>query len=244
MRTFIKRTSRWIGGLGLALLVAAGGCSRSAGSLDQMEERDPLLKRARERKNQQDVDGAIELFNKALERKPGLARAHLEVGHLYDSQKQDYLRALYHYQRYLELRPQTEKRPVVEDLIRHARVRFASTLPAQPSGAVEEIALLRQEIEALRARLGEAARAVPAAAASAPPSSAAGPSAASPRPPEPAPAQPPMSTYVVQPGDNLSRIAERMYGSSGRWADIYEANRGTLKSPESVRVGQTLVIPK
>ncbi|HOW97230.1 MAG TPA: LysM peptidoglycan-binding domain-containing protein [Kiritimatiellia bacterium] len=242
----MRKGMRWIGGLGLVLLMAAGGCSRSAGSLDQMEERDPLLKRARERKNQQDVDGAIELFNKALERKPNLARAHLEVGHLYDSQKQDYIRALYHYQRYLELRPQTEKRPVVEDLIRHARVRFASTLPAQPSGAIEEIALLRQEIEALRARLGEAAKAVPAAAAAA--TAAAAPAAAqvagAPRPPEPAPAQPPMSTYIVQPGDNLSRIAERMYGNSGRWSDIYEANRSTLKSPESVRVGQTLVIPK
>ncbi|MBP7831295.1 MAG: LysM peptidoglycan-binding domain-containing protein [Kiritimatiellae bacterium] len=235
----MKQWKRWGGGLGLLLALAAAGCSRSAGTLDQIEERDPLIRRARERKNQQDVDGAIELFNKAIERKPTLARAHLEVGYLYDSQKQDYVRALYHYQRYLELRPQTEKRPVVEDLIRHARVRFATTLPAQPSGAIEEIAMLRKEVEALRARLGAAGPARPAAASTPAPAAASAPKA-----PEPAPAQPAVSTYVVQPGDNLSRIAEKMYGSSARWADIYEANRSALKSPESVRVGQTLIIPK
>ena len=227
--------------VGIGLAMGVGGCSRSAGSLDQMEERDPLLKRARERKNQQDVDGAIELFNKALDRKPTLARAHLEVGILYDSQKQDYLRALYHYQRYLELRPQTEKRPVVEDLIRHARVRFASSLPENPSGAIEEITLLRREVEALRTRLVATGQGTPqeSAAAAAPKASG-----GKPKPPEPVPAQSAMSTYVVQTGDNLSRIADKTYGDSSKWEKIYEANRNTLSSPQSIRVGQTLVIPR
>jgi LysM repeat protein len=231
--------------VGTVLAVVACGCSRSAGSLDQMEERDPWLRRARERKNQQDLDGAIELFNKALDRKPTLARAHLEVGILYDSQKQDYLRALYHYQRYLELRPQTEKRPVVEDLIRHARVRFATSLPAQPSGAIEEIAMLRREVEALRARLAEAGQSAPkkSSKTTAPSDTAAAPEG-KPKPPEPVPAQPPMSTYVVQTGDTLSRIAEQMYGDSSQWEKIYEANRNTLNSPQSIHVGQTLVIPR
>ncbi|MBU1693927.1 MAG: LysM peptidoglycan-binding domain-containing protein [Verrucomicrobia bacterium] len=231
--------------MGAVLAIVVGGCSRSAGSLDRIEERDPWLRRARERKNQQDLDGAIELFNKALERKPNLARAHLEVGILYDSQKQDYLRALYHYQRYLELRPQTEKRSVVEDLIRHARVRFATSLPAQPSGAIEEIVMLRREVEALRGRLAEGGKSAPKESSTT--AASFGVTAASdgrPKAPEPVPAQPSMSTYVVQAGDTLSRIAEQMYGNSSQWEKIYEANRNTLNSPQSIRVGQTLVIPR
>jgi hypothetical protein len=50
-------------------------------------------------------------------------------------------------------------------------------------------------------------------------------------------------TYVVRPGDTLAKIAIRFYGSSSRYMDIYEANRGSLSSPSSIRVGQTLVIP-
>lgn len=102
--------------------------------------------------------------------------------------------------------------------------------------------MLRREVEALRARLGTVGkgRDTPASTPAAPASAA----AAAPKAPEPEPAQPAVSTYVVQTGDNLSRIAEKMYGSSARWADIYEANRSALKSPESVRVGQTLIIPK
>jgi nucleoid-associated protein YgaU len=49
---------------------------------------------------------------------------------------------------------------------------------------------------------------------------------------------------VVQVGDTLSRIAEQMYGDSSQWEKIYEANRNTLNSPQSIHVGQTLVIPR
>ncbi len=51
-------------------------------------------------------------------------------------------------------------------------------------------------------------------------------------------------SYVVQPGDTLSSISKRYYGSVRRWKDIYKANRDRLASPESVRPGQTLRLPR
>lgn len=49
--------------------------------------------------------------------------------------------------------------------------------------------------------------------------------------------------YVVQKGDTLGSIARAQYGSI-RYADsIFEANRATLKSRNSIRVGQKLVLP-
>jgi nucleoid-associated protein YgaU len=52
-------------------------------------------------------------------------------------------------------------------------------------------------------------------------------------------------TYVVKSGDNLRRIAKRVYGrqSEHLYKRIYEANRNTLSDPSKVRPGQTLVIP-
>lgn len=231
-------------GLVLAGAVVAGGCSRSAASLDAREERDPVLKRAGALKTMNNMDGAIELYNKALERKPWLARAHLELGLLYDTEKQDYVRAIYHYQRYLELRPQTEKTKLIQDLIRQARLSFAASLPLQPSGAVQEIALLKREIAALKGELqsqGGAARPAKAGAvAAAPVKAAPGPL----QQPKPEPAQPAVQTYVVQAGDTLSSIASKVYKDPGKWKQIYDANRSTLSSPESARVGQTLIIPR
>jgi hypothetical protein len=50
-------------------------------------------------------------------------------------------------------------------------------------------------------------------------------------------------TYVVQPGDTLGAISRRFYGTSARYMEIYNANRDRLSSPNSVTVGQTLIIP-
>lgn len=50
-------------------------------------------------------------------------------------------------------------------------------------------------------------------------------------------------TYVVQPGDTLSKISIRFYGTSSRYMDIYNANTNILSSPANIAVGQELVIP-
>ena len=61
--------------------------------------------------------------------------------------------------------------------------------------------------------------------------------------PKPEPARPPVQTYVVQTHDTLSSIAGKVYNDTGKWKKIYEANRGVLPSSQSMRPGQTLIIP-
>ncbi len=225
-----------------ALAVSQTGCSGGTASRDNRDERDPYLKRALVRKNMDDIDGAIDLLNKALARKPDLARAHLELGLLYDTHKQDYIRAIYHYQRYLELRPQAEKRRLIEDLVRQARLSFAASLPNQPPGAIEQIAMLKREISALKGQLAVSQGAGGTAAANTAPAASTDVPALA--PPKPAPAQAAVRTYVVQSRDTLSSIAAKMYNDPGKWKTIFEANRNTLTSPQSVRPGQTLIIPR
>ena len=64
--------------------------------------------------------------------------------------------------------------------------------------------------------------------------------------PEPAPSAARVSagtTYVVQKGDTLEKIAKKFYGSTKKWHRIYKANQSVLKSPDRIRSGQKLTIP-
>ncbi len=49
--------------------------------------------------------------------------------------------------------------------------------------------------------------------------------------------------YTVQEGDNLWKIALKVYGRGWRWRRIYEANIDSLPDPQSIYVGQVLLIP-
>jgi endoglucanase len=53
----------------------------------------------------------------------------------------------------------------------------------------------------------------------------------------------PTRTYVVQPGDTLTRIAAKEYGDASTWRRIAEANAGQLPNVNELRPGQTLTIP-
>ena len=66
-----------------------------------------------------------------------------------------------------------------------------------------------------------------------------------PRKPAPAPA---VVRYIVCEGDSLAYIARKFYGpeqgnKKANVMKIFEANRGILKSPDEIDVGQELVIP-
>jgi nucleoid-associated protein YgaU len=50
-------------------------------------------------------------------------------------------------------------------------------------------------------------------------------------------------TYVVAPGDSLSKIAQREYGNANEWRRIYDANRDIIKNPDLIYPGQTLRLP-
>lgn len=49
--------------------------------------------------------------------------------------------------------------------------------------------------------------------------------------------------HVVADGESLWIISREFYGKGSRWAEIYEANRDVLASPDAVRAGMVLRIP-
>lgn len=50
--------------------------------------------------------------------------------------------------------------------------------------------------------------------------------------------------YTVGSGDSLGSLALRFYGDAGRAVAIFEANRNLLPTPNSLRVGQELLLPR
>lgn len=51
------------------------------------------------------------------------------------------------------------------------------------------------------------------------------------------------SSYTVRAGDCLWKISQKAYGTGTRWTVIYEANKGTIKEPNAIQIGQVLTIP-
>ena len=53
-------------------------------------------------------------------------------------------------------------------------------------------------------------------------------------------------TYVVQKGDSLWSIAKKpeVYGKATQWRRLFDANRDLLKSPDRLKAGMTLKIPR
>jgi len=49
---------------------------------------------------------------------------------------------------------------------------------------------------------------------------------------------------TIVPGNNLWRIAQRIYGEGLRYTVIYQANRGLIKDPDLIYPGQVFVLPK
>ncbi len=58
-----------------------------------------------------------------------------------------------------------------------------------------------------------------------------------------APAQAQQKTYTVAAGDSLSKIAKQFYGNANDYMKIFDANKDKLTDPNSIKVGQQLIIP-
>lgn len=52
------------------------------------------------------------------------------------------------------------------------------------------------------------------------------------------------STYTVLQGDNLSKIAKRLYGKASAWRKLFEANSDQIKDPDLIHPGQVLKVPE
>jgi hypothetical protein len=147
---------------GMALWLA--GCSENDRLSSATEQDDPgyregesLLKTGRKQE-------ALSAFLKVITKRGDDApESHLEVGLLYLQHINDPLSAIYHFRKYLALRPNSPQAPLVRQRIDAATREFARTLPAQPLESqlqrvdlVAALDRLKQENDSLKQQLADA----------------------------------------------------------------------------------------
>ena len=156
-------SARWLRPLlGFAALWL-GGCTdsdrvKTAAEVDEPAYREgqSLLKTGRRQE-------ALSAFLKVIDKRGNDApESHLEIGLLYAQHINDPLSAIYHFKKYLALRPNSPQAPLVRQRIDAATREFARTLPAQPlENQLQRVDLvaaldkLKQENEALKQELAD-----------------------------------------------------------------------------------------
>lgn len=233
----------------LCACVALAGCiPPSHSSLD--EQKDPDFIKGKARFQAMDYKGAIESYNRALRTNPDSASAHFELGVLYEQHEPDYAAAIYHFRRYLALRPGDELADLVKQRIDGCKtalakdVSFAEVSKELVDRSVqleednlrlkEQVQSLKREIASLHAQLGVAARSSQSAESGGRtargfdrPGDGGGRTAAT-----------SARIYVVQRGDTMYSVAKK-HGISQ--AALQAANP-TVR-PTKMQVGQKLKIP-
>lgn len=110
------------------------GCVPAASS--NAEENEAHFLKGKARVSGMDYRGAIESFEEALVVNPQSAAAHFELGWLFAEKEPDPATAIYHYQKYLQLRPSADNAEVIHDHILRLRQDLAKglmPLPGTPS---------------------------------------------------------------------------------------------------------------
>jgi len=228
--------------LGIALMAALlGACRRDVVAPEQSV----AYQQARRGADAGDWATAAGFYRQLLDEHPKFARGHLELALLCDERLNDPIAAIYHYRRYLELEPNSDKRRVVEDFIERAKLSLAAKLP-QP-GSVDGGELLRLQNQntalagenaALKSKLAEYEALLHAPAQPALTNAAV---TLVTNPPSSITVKP--RIHVVQKGDTLFSIATRYYGSPAGWQKIYQANQSVLPNKDQLKIGQQLTIP-
>lgn len=137
----------------VAVMLAWGaGCGSRTRVSDEEERDHPAMRKARGLEQAGDLDGAQRTYQSLLERDPPMARAHLALAFLRDKQRGQEVDAIYHFRRYLALRPETEKRGMIEDHIRQARLRYVASVYTNEAAVLGSVAALEKENASLRVR--------------------------------------------------------------------------------------------
>ena len=231
------------------LLIFLSSCEQDG--LIVKEENDSGFQRAISLLKVGNDEDALEEFLAVTRRTMHCPKSHLQVGMLFlnlESRK-DPVAAIYHFQRFLLLENNSKEAPKVRQLIVTAEREIIRELPGEPYADYLDSLDLREknnrlmsEVADLKARLG-----LPLTERDIRDNESPLPvrnSKVQQIKNEPSFVTPPRArTYVVQKGDSLYGISRKFYGDSSYIEQIFQANRNSLSSKDSLKLGQKLIIP-
>ncbi len=151
-----------------AVVLLGNGCNRGVGRRDLREQNNRLVLQAYENLDRGEYRAAGRLLREALDMNPTMARPHLDLAIIFHEHRRDYVRAIYHYQRYIELRPGTEKKAMIRERIEQARAALVvsyggealvppvlSETRTEPEGIAPDQEVLVRDLDAAQSALEE-----------------------------------------------------------------------------------------
>lgn len=151
-------------GCAIALALLAAGCGRrgTVQAIESAEAADTAMKAAMAAQAAGAFDQAYDLFKAVTISHATNALAHLQLGIVLQDSRKDPCTALSHFQTYLFLRPDAEKRDMVEERIRQAKLQIsleyrggveAVNIADERKQWQEQVAQLQGELAAMQKQL-------------------------------------------------------------------------------------------
>ncbi len=262
-------------------ILSAGGCDFGKEAVVK-ETNETHFVRGQDELRRGNVSEAMSAFLKVVEKRKDAPESHFELGRIYLDNMNDPIQAIYHFKKFLELKPNSQVSPMVRQMIDTAQKKFAASMPESPfennvrrmeleellrkvqkenlelkqklDAAIRQVDALkstqRVSVSPTRLESEQRARQVESRAVS---NNAQQRDTATRRPQDasssttnstPQVTRDIPATYTVQAGDTLSNISRKVYGTKNRWREIYRANRDRMATPESLKPGQVLRIPR
>jgi LysM repeat protein len=134
--------------------VLVGGCSPDA-FLVTDEDRERNFLRAKDAERLRDYEAAAEFYERALEKNPRSSVAHLGYATLCEAQLRRYAEAVYHYQRFLRLKPDDPKADGIRSRVTNCTERLATSVPLviRSETIARDLEAVRRENLSLRAEV-------------------------------------------------------------------------------------------
>jgi LysM repeat protein len=126
------------------------------------DEKDPNFIEGRNHYNMMDWKGAVEAYERAVQANPRNAAAHFELGVLYQERMKDPISAAFHFQKHLELRPNSPYREAIRPKLEACKMEIAKTVTfvvvnqevhKDLARLTNELGFAKQQIEALRGQI-------------------------------------------------------------------------------------------
>lgn len=237
------------------LSIVLSGCL-PGGNDDLDEQRDPNFLAGKAYLNTFNYRAAAEAFEKALESNPRSASAHFELGLLYEQKlavENAPAIAIYHFDKYLQLRPNSEHAQIVKQKILACKREIAKPFTVEPGSQpyLREYERLKAENLQLKSQLelwhvyysnlmakGQAVVASPPQGSDTRNLASGSSSAQIPQPPPVQQAQQQYLKHTVQAGDTMAGIAKK-YGVNLN--SLLAANPGV--DPRRIKIGQVINVP-
>jgi len=120
--------------------LALVGCNQASADKDPAQtdsDSNPNYKQAQQDLDNNNPQGAVADYESALAANPKLAGAHYELGVIYGDKLNDPVSSIYHFKRFLDLSPNTDKKDQVQALIDKEGQDFAASLPNNKPGITQ-----------------------------------------------------------------------------------------------------------